>query len=63
MALSIEVTNAAVRTEFEHPSGPLEFGRGPQREIPRCVIAGDQSVSRDHRASSRSPTAASGSRI
>ena len=47
MALFIEVTNAAVRTEFEHPSGPLEFGRGPQREIPRCVIAGDQSVSRD----------------
>ena len=47
MALSIDVTNAAVRTEFEHPSGPLEFGRGPQREIPRCVIAGDQSVSRD----------------
>ena len=47
MALSIEVANGAVRTEFEHPSGPLEFGRGPQREIPRCVIAGDQSVSRD----------------
>ena len=47
MALSIEVANGAVRTEFEHPSGPLEFGRGPQRDIPRCVIAGDQSVSRD----------------
>jgi adenylate cyclase len=47
MALHIEVSNPAQRTAFEHPSGPLEFGRGPQRELPRCVIAGDQSVSRD----------------
>jgi len=47
MALHIEVANAAQRTEFDHPSGPLEFGRGPQREVSRCVIAGDQSVSRD----------------
>ena len=47
MALHIEVSNPAQRTAFEHPSGPLEFGRGPQRDLPRCVIAGDQSVSRD----------------
>ena len=47
MALHIEVSNPAQRTAFEHPSGPLEFGRGPQHELPRCVIAGDQSVSRD----------------
>lgn len=47
MHLAIEVSNPAQRTAFEHPSGPLEFGRGPQRELPRCVIAGDQTVSRD----------------
>lgn len=47
MPLTIEVSSPAQRTAFEHPSGPLEFGRGPQRELPRCVIAGDQTVSRD----------------
>ncbi len=47
MALHIEISNPAQKTAFEHPSGPLEFGRGPQRELPRCVIAGDQTVSRD----------------
>lgn len=47
MALHVEVSNPSQRTAFEHPSGPLEFGRGPRRELPRFVIAGDQTVSRD----------------
>jgi adenylate cyclase len=47
MPLHVDVSNAAQRTAFDHPSGPLEFGRGPQRDLPRCVITGDQAVSRD----------------
>lgn len=47
MSLHLEVVNAAQRAEFVHPSGPLELGRGSQRDVPRHVIAGDKSVSRD----------------
>ena len=33
--------------ELDHWKGPLEFGRGPQRDVPRQVLV-DQYVSRDH---------------
>jgi adenylate cyclase len=35
------------RIELDHGEGPLEFGRGPQRDVPRQVLA-DQYVSRNH---------------
>jgi len=47
MLLYIEVTNTAGRRQFEHEAGPLEFGRGPQRQAKRCLIDGDPTVSRD----------------
>ena len=44
--------HVAVRSEgreriVEHDAGPLEFGRGPARDIPRCFLS-DPFVSRDH---------------
>ena len=48
MLLHIEVANAAKQQRFKHEGGPLEFGRGPQRQIKRCLIDGDPTVSRDH---------------
>jgi adenylate cyclase len=33
--------------QIDHSAGALEFGRGPQREAQRCIVA-DESVSRDH---------------
>src|SRR6516162_2197364 len=47
MKLCIEVVNTAHRQRLEHDSGPLEFGRGPQRQAKRCLIDGDPTVSRD----------------
>ena len=32
---------------LDHRSGPLEFGRGPERDVPRCLLD-DLAVSRDH---------------
>src|SRR5207253_25677 len=47
--LQIHVSNARERQQFEHPMGPLEFGRGPKRDAtPRCVIQDDLYVSKDH---------------
>jgi adenylate cyclase len=45
--LNIHVTNDRQDQQIEHPAGPLEFGRGPQRQAPRFVIE-DGYVSRDH---------------
>src|SRR5450755_3267643 len=46
--LRVRITNENERKQLEHSRGPLEFGRGPQREeIPRCVIR-DVYVSKDH---------------
>jgi adenylate cyclase len=46
--LRFRVTTRRDSQEFEHPSGPIEFGRGPkQGEVARHVVP-DQSVSRDH---------------
>lgn len=44
--LRIQVANKRQREIFEHGSGPIEFGRGQQRDVTRFVIA-DSSVSRD----------------
>jgi adenylate cyclase len=42
------ITNKRERQHFEHLAGPIEFGRGPEREnIARCVIQ-DGYVSKDH---------------
>jgi adenylate cyclase len=42
------VTNPREHQEFEHPDGPIEFGRGGQRgDVPRCTIQ-DMYVSKDH---------------
>jgi adenylate cyclase len=46
--LRFRLSNRRERQEFEHPHGPIEFGRGGQRHnIPRCVIQ-DLYVSKDH---------------
>ncbi len=47
MPLRLDVANAVQRQQFDHAAGPLEFGRGPQRELKRCLIDGDPTVSRD----------------
>ena len=36
--LWILVSNRAGRERFLHREGPLEFGRGPQRDVPRKVL-------------------------
>ncbi len=46
MALRIQATHETQRRDFKHDNGPLEFGRGPQRDVPRCQID-DPNVSRD----------------
>ena len=46
--LHVYVSNKDERKQLEHSGGPIEFGRGPQREgVPRCMIQ-DVFVSRDH---------------
>jgi adenylate cyclase len=45
--LTIHVANDRQDQQLEHAAGALEFGRGPQREVPRFVIE-DGYVSRDH---------------
>ena len=47
MPLHVDVENSVQREQFDHAAGPLEFGRGPQRESKRCEILGDLTVSRD----------------
>ena len=47
MALRLDVENSVQQEQLEHAAGPLEFGRGPQREVKRCQIFGDLTVSRD----------------
>lgn len=42
--LRILLVYKKVPTEFEHSGGPIEFGRGPEQEIPRRVLP-DPSVS------------------
>jgi adenylate cyclase len=44
--LRIRVANTKQTQEVEHATGPLEFGRGPQRGIKRIIIDDDY-VSRD----------------
>ncbi len=46
--LRIHISNRLERKQLDHREGPLEFGRGPQRNgLPRCVVQ-DACVSRDH---------------
>src|SRR5437660_8597010 len=46
--LRFQLSNKRERHEFEHVAGPIEFGRGGQRNgVPRCVIQ-DLYVSKDH---------------
>src|SRR5437763_15288008 len=46
--LRFRLRNERQTQEFEHPVGPIEFGRGgPQNNVPRCVIQ-DQYVSGNH---------------
>jgi adenylate cyclase len=47
MPLHVSVENSVQREQFDHDAGPLEFGRGPQRESKRCQILDDLTVSRD----------------
>jgi adenylate cyclase len=44
--LSISVRNGKQDQRIEHGQGPIEFGRGPQRNLPRLLLE-DVSVSRD----------------
>jgi serine/threonine protein kinase len=51
--LQIHISNKREQQQqqlLEHPSGPIEFGRGPRRENgpPRCVIQDDLYLSKDH---------------
>lgn len=45
--LHIVVRSQGQEQVLEHAGGPLEFGRGPASDIPRCVLT-DPFVSRDH---------------
>ncbi|MBY0525479.1 MAG: adenylate/guanylate cyclase domain-containing protein [Gemmataceae bacterium] len=45
--LSIHVVNDRQDRQFEHPSGPLELGRGPRQQA-ECFVVEDPFVSRDH---------------
>jgi adenylate cyclase len=46
--LHVYVSNKDEQKQLEHSGGPIEFGRGPQRDgVPRCIIQ-DVFVSRDH---------------
>jgi adenylate cyclase len=47
MSLYLELANAVQREQLNHDEGPLELGRGPQREVKRLLIDGDPTVSRD----------------
>ena len=44
--LWILVSSKTGRDRFFHREGPLEFGRGPQRGVPRKVLP-DPKVSKD----------------
>jgi adenylate cyclase len=47
--LSITISSKQTRQHIDHAAGPIEFGRGPQRDaVARVVIADDLRVSRDH---------------
>ncbi len=46
--LRFAISNKREQQQFEHAGGPIEFGRGAQRNnVPRCVIQ-DLYVSKDH---------------
>src|SRR4051794_10091120 len=46
--LNIQTTSNSGPQQLEHPSGPLEFGRGPKvGEAARCVVP-DPYVSKNH---------------
>ena len=45
--LSIHVRNSTQDQHLEHAGGPLEFGRGPRRQVARIVLE-SMFVSRDH---------------
>jgi adenylate cyclase len=45
--LTVRVTNARQTQQIEHPSGPLEFGRNPQRDVAHMPVD-DDFVSRSH---------------
>lgn len=45
--LVVTVRSEGSEESFIHEEGPLEFGRGPERDHPRCVVA-DPYASRDH---------------
>src|SRR5437867_514205 len=45
--LKIHIINDNQNKDIQHSGGPLEFGRGPQRDLKRFMIE-DGSVSRDH---------------
>ncbi len=46
--LRFHLANKREQQQFDHLSGPIEFGRGPERNgVPRCVIQ-DLYVSKDH---------------
>jgi adenylate cyclase len=46
VSLQVVVRSAGSDQSFSHEGGALEFGRGPARELPRCVVA-DPHTSRD----------------
>ncbi len=45
--LHVVVRSEGREQVFDHSDGPLEFGRGPTRDVPRCVLT-DPFASRDH---------------
>ena len=44
--IQVTVSNARQNRQLEHAAGPLEIGRGPQRDVARVVVL-DEHVSRD----------------
>jgi signal transduction histidine kinase len=49
------VVNERERQQLDQENGPLEFGRGPRRTLPRCIIQ-DPYVSKDHMRIEELPT-------
>ncbi len=54
--LHIVVRSEGQEPAFDHGAGPLEFGRGPARDVRRCFMT-DPFVSRDHLRLEEDPSA------
>ncbi len=54
--LQLQVSNRRETQQFDHPAGPVEFGRGPKANANRRCVIQDLSVSRNHMRIEELPT-------